>query len=211
MRSGAIRLLKIVLPLAATALIAALFLYSAVERETGLAFGGFSFDGRDGLRLTQPRFSGRTDDGQPFFLRAEWALPDSPDPDRVTLGALQGRFEVDAETVLALSADGGAYRPKDRTVTLDGDVVVRLNEGGDPDRSGVLRVARVDADLDAETLTAAGPVSGAGRGATVQAGRMRAARGADGYYIWFEERVRVTLDPAARATATGKGDARDQN
>jgi hypothetical protein len=189
MRSRWVRLLKIALPLAATMLIAALFLYSVIEEQTGFSLEGVSFSSSDGLRLTRPRFSGRTDDGQPFHLTADWALPDAPDPTLIELGPLEGAFEADEDTTLGLQAGGGAFRPKANTVTLSEGVALRLLG------RGRLTAATVDADLDAETLQAAGPVSGAGEGASLEAGSMRAERRAEGYVIWFEDGVRVRLDP----------------
>lgn len=201
LRSALVRLLKIALPVAALLLIAALFAFSALEEQTGLDLNGFSFEGRDGLRLTQPRFAGATDDGQPFRLSADWALPDAPDPTLIELGPLRGAIEVEPGRSLGVSALRGAFRPRDRTLRLEGDVALTLN-----DTEARLAMSSLSGDLDAETLTGEGPVRGRGRGATLRAGAMRATRGEGGAYIRFEGRVRVTIDPAAREAATDETD-----
>lgn len=201
LRSALVRLLKIALPVAALLLIAALFAFSALEEQTGLDLSGFSFEGRDGLRLTQPRFAGATDDGQPFRLSADWALPDAPDPTLVELGPLRGAIEVEPGRSLGVAAQRGAFRPRDRLLRLEGDVTLTLNE-----TEARLTLSSLLGDLDAETLTGEGPVRGAGRGATLRAGAMRATRGDGGAEIRFEDRVRVTIDPAAREAATDETD-----
>jgi len=201
LRSALVRLLKIALPVAALLLIAALFAFSAVQERTGLDLSDFTFEGRDGLRLTRPRFAGATDDGQPFRLSADWALPDAPDPSLVELGPLRGVIEVAPGRSLGVAAQRGAFRPQDRTLRLEGDVTLTLNQ-----TEARLTMSSLSGDLDAETLTGEGPVRGAGRGATLRAGAMRATRKGGSASIRFEDRVRVTIDPAAREAATDETD-----
>lgn len=194
-RAAVVRLLKWALPLAAMALIASIFVAPTPRLTAGFDFDGVAFEAGEGLRLTRPRFTGRTDDGRPFVVRADWALPDAPDPDRVELGPLTGAVEIEAGRSLTLTAPGGAILPRSDRLRLRGGVTARLDGGYS------LRAEDADVDVAAETLAATGPIRGAAPGAALSAATMRAARRSDGDYIWFEGGVRVTLDPAAARAA----------
>lgn len=188
-RSGLVRVLKIALPLGALALIAAVFLSQRSDR-AGFGFSDVGFDMSGGLRLSDPRFVGRTADGLPFRVSSDWALPDGPDPERVGLGPLQGDITLQDGRVIALRADGGEARPKADRLFLEGDV--RLEAEG----IYSLTVTAAELDLRRQTVEARGPVRGVGPDALIEAGSMRAAREGENNYIWFEDRVRVVIDPA---------------
>lgn len=189
MRSGAVRFLKIALPLAALALVVAVF--TAPRGDFELDFSDVDFDFRDGLRLVAPRFTGTDSAGRPFRVTAEWALPDKPDPERVELGPVDGEIVLDAGRTVSLAAGGGEILPKARRLRLSGGVTVETDDGWR------LSAPTARADLDAETLVAEGPVRGAGPSGEIDAGAMRAARRDGEDYIWFERGVRLRIDPAA--------------
>lgn len=191
-RSGIVRVLKVVLPLTALLLISALFLVGQRdESEPGLGFSGLEIDGEQGLRMAEPRFTGLTPDGLPFRVTAEWALPDGPDPERVGLGPLEGAVTLDDGRIATIVADAGDLRPKLERLTLRGGIVATLSDGWRVEAPG----ATVDGR--AQTLTATGPVRGAGPSGEIEAGSMRAARDGETHYVWFEGGVKVRIDPAA--------------
>jgi len=188
-RSGIVRFLKVSLPLAALWLVAALFLVSRGDIGRGVSVSAIDFDVTDGLRLSQPRFTGVTRNGQPFVITADWALPDGPDPDRVGLGPVRGEIEMDAARRVTLTAQGGEIRPKLNTMRLEGGVAAETTDGYR------LSAARADIDMKAETLAADGPVAVSGPAGDIASGSMRAARRDENFVVWFENRVRVRIDP----------------
>ncbi|PJA59091.1 MAG: hypothetical protein CO163_11300 [Rhodobacterales bacterium CG_4_9_14_3_um_filter_71_31] len=188
-RSGIVRFLKVALPLAALGLVAALFLVSRGDIGRGVSVSAIDFDVTDGLRLSQPRFTGVTRNGQPFVITADWALPDGPDPDRVGLGPVRGEIEMDAARRVTLTAQGGEIRPKLNTMRLEGGVAAETTDGYR------LSAARADIDMKAETLAADGPVAVSGPAGDIASGSMRAARRDENFVVWFENRVRVRIDP----------------
>ncbi len=200
-RSDVVRVLRIALPLGALALVAALFFATGRERGEGLGMSGVSFSATDGLRLTSPRFTGRTDAGAPFEVRAEWALPDGPDPSVIELGPVVGGVSLDAEDAaggrrLTLSADGGELRPKEERLSLSGGVTARTSDGY------ILTVTRAEADLAAGTMRAEGPVLGSGPAGTIEAQALEASRRDGAGHVRFSGGVRVRIDPqAARGEA----------
>jgi lipopolysaccharide export system protein LptC len=193
--AGLVRIFKIALPLGALALIAAVFM-SQRDGAGRFGFSDIGFDMSGGLRLADPRFVGRTADGLPFRVMSEWALPDGPDPERVGLGPLRGDLTLEDGRVITLRADGGEALPKADRLRLEGDV--RLDAAGLYN----LTVTAADLDLRGQTLHAEGPVRGEGPDALIEAGSMRAAREGENNYIWFEDRVRVVIDPARNGGRT---------
>lgn len=193
MWSGLVRLLKISLPLAALALVVAVFV--APRDQVEFDFGDFDLDFEDGLRLEEPRFSGADASGRPFTIIADWALPDSPDPERIDLGPVRGEAALADGGGLRLAAGGGVILPKARRLVLDQVVSIETTDGWR------LAAPRAEADLEGRTVETDGPVSGEGPGAEIAAGAMRAARRAEGDYIWFEDGVRLRIDPAAASDA----------
>ncbi len=189
-RSGIVRFLKVALPLAAVGLVAALFLASRSDLGRGVGVSAIDFDVTEGLRLSEPRFTGVTRDGQPFAVTADWALPDGPDPDRVGLGPVRGEIEIDPHRRATLTAEGGEIRPKLSTMRLEGGVAGATSDGWR------LTAPRADIDIKAETLAAQGPVAVSGPAGDIAAGAMRAARRDGAFVVWFEDRVRVRIDPA---------------
>jgi lipopolysaccharide export system protein LptC len=191
-RQRAARFLKVALPLAGAGIVVTIFAFPRGEFSGGVGFDGLSGSFGEGLRLANPRFSGAAADGRPFTLRADWALPDGPDPERVGLGPVSGEFRLDDARSVGVVAGGGEFRPKAETLTLEGGVTVTTSDGWR------LTATRADVDVAGGALTAAGPVAGAGPGGSIEAGAMRAARRAEGDYIWFEGGVTVRIDPGAR-------------
>jgi lipopolysaccharide export system protein LptC len=189
MRSNVVRLLKIGLPLAALGLVLAIFL--APPDRFSIDLGDLDFSFEDGLRLERPRFAGADAAGRPFTLAADWALPDGPNPESVELGPLEGETVLDDGRRATLSAGGGEIRPKARTLRLTGGVLVETTDGWR------VTAPAARADLEAETMAAEGPVEAEGPSGALSAGAMRAARRAEGDYIWFEQGVRLRIDPAA--------------
>lgn len=201
-----VRGLKVALPLLALALLAGLFL---LPRETEL--DGVTIETSadllalgEGLAVTRPRIAGATAAGEPFVVTAERATPDGPDPEEVTLERVRAEFLQAEGRAVTLAAEAGELRPKDRTLALSGDVALDTSDGYR------IRTGRVEADLEAGTLSAPGPVRAEGPQGAIEAGSFRARRiaapedGADaalggprpGDYLRFEGGVRVTWTPA---------------
>jgi lipopolysaccharide export system protein LptC len=192
--SRTVRLLKVALPIAAVSLILAVFLFPRTLLIDAIDLAGFRFDPDAGLRLLSPHFAGTTGSGEPYEVRAEWALPDAPDPSHIALGPLDGEVTLGSGETLMLTAAEGDYRPAERTLSLRGDVTVRSDTGYR------LSVATADVDIAAERLRATGPVEGAGEAGQISAGSMRVERRDGRSYIWFEDGVRVIVAPSGAAT-----------
>ena len=187
--SRTVRALKVLFPTAAVLLVLAVFLFPRSLLIEDLGLSGVSFDPSEGLRLLAPRFTGTTQDGEPYALSAEWALPDAPDPTHIGLGPLVGEVRLNSGEVLHLTANAGEFRPKSETLDLGAGVVLRTDGGYR------LEVSSAHVDIAAEALRATGPVEGSGEAGSISAGSMRMERRDGGSFIWFEDGVRVIVTP----------------
>lgn len=199
--SRAVRWLKIALPLAGLVLLALLFL---IPRETRFD-GGLVYTSADllalgeGLAVSRPRIAGATAAGEPFTVEADQAVPDGPDPERVTLEVVRAELiQADGREV-RLAAQAGRLAPKAQTLGLEGAVRVTTSDGWR------VETEAVEADLRAGEMTAPGPVTAEGPAGRLDAGSFRARRigpreaalggPAAGDYLWFEGGVRVIWTP----------------
>jgi len=193
---------KVLLPLAALALVVTIFLSGRDEGELTEIFTPEELATLGaGLKLDNPRFAGVTERGEPFAIRAEWALPDQVLPRLVDLERPEGEIEMrDGRTISARAATG-RLRREEKTLLLQGGVVIDSSDGYH------FEAEQITFDLDAETAHAAGPVRGSGPSGTIEAGSFRAATGkgtgaagSPGGQIWFESRVRLVFIPEMKPT-----------
>lgn len=185
--------MKIVLPLAAVGLIAAIFLIPRERQEGGLTAAQIAALGA-GLKLDRPRFTGATEDGEAYEIAAEWAVPDGAVPDRIELEKPVGRIETVDHGLVTMRADRGLLRRADETVALSGDVVIETSDGFR------FETAEAEIDVAARTLASPGAVRITGPMGTLEAGSLRGvdarADGSGGAArIWFENRVHMVIIP----------------
>jgi lipopolysaccharide export system protein LptC len=190
-RSRTVRQAKVALAIGAILLIGTLFMFSReraavidAEQAANMAVLGA------GLKLDNPRFSGITEDGDPFVVTAEWALPDGATPDRVDLEKPVGELHLaDSRVVTVRAATGELFRGEDR-LNLNGDVVLETSDGY------LARMPRVEVDLASKVVVSPSRMHAAGPRGSIEADRMRLVRGTakDGT-IRFEGNVRVNWRP----------------
>lgn len=201
-----VRNLKIALPLIAIGTLALIFLIPREQVGEGL---GLSPEDRaalgDGLRLVSPRFTGATEKGEPFALRAEWALPDGPSPERIDLGGIDGVIDFTDGRRVTLTAPEGQMRPRAKGLSLSGGIAIDSSDGYS------VRTERAEMDGKANTLVADSPVEAWGPKGRLDAGSMRATRDEQGEdVVRFDGGVRVVFRPgAASDAAAGDGSATD--
>jgi lipopolysaccharide export system protein LptC len=190
--SRIVRWMKVALPVVALLLIGAIFL---VGRERAAVFDADSAAQLaamgTGMRLDNPRFSGVTEEGDPFVVTADWALPDGSVPNRIDLERPVGELQMPGQSVTVTAAAGALFR-KDERLRLDGDVVLETSDGYR------VRTPSVEVDLAARTAEAPGRIHAEGPRGGVEADRVKVQRGEskDDVTIRFEGNVRVTWRPA---------------
>ncbi len=207
--SRRVRWMKVLLPVAALGLVAAIFVAGRTA-ETGqalLSAAEIAALGA-GLRVDTPRIAGRTDDGSPFILRADWAEPDGVAADKVRLERPSGELTLaDGRRLEGKAAEGRLQRAEGQ-IWFDGGVELATSDGY---RFETERLRLLFSRREAESP---GPVFAEGPSGSIAADTMQitqtapAAGGPAESRIVFQGGVRVLfIPPQARPPEPGAADA----
>lgn len=143
----------------AGASFAAVFVFMALHAIEG-GFNAGQYAASEPLRMINPRFIGRTENGGPYQLSAEVAERQQGENQPIELVAPVYRTE--AGTIML--APRGIYDEQAQTVVFDGEVLFS-------DRNGNrFTTPNMVVDLEKGTLTGRGGVTGAGPLGVLQAG-----------------------------------------
>lgn len=190
-RQGAARWVRYGLATSVVGVLGAVWWFTNAGFDDNITVSGIEVPSlSEGLKLSNPRFTGETAKGEPFTLSAAWALPDGPRPKEVALNDVAGELHMADGRMVQMRADKGIFWPKSDVVEISGNVRVTRSDGYEI----MAAAARVDASSGA--VSAAGPVQAVGPQGEITAGSMRAERdGANGAgdHIWFENRVHLRI------------------
>lgn len=193
LHSRVVGLLKVVLPLAALAILSTLFLASrAVDPETAIPYA--EVDVADRLReprVTDAAYSGVTTDGASLSVQAADARPGvagTGDGGQAT--AVTGRLETPDGGVTDLLAGAAQVDTAAGQVLLSGGVRVTSSTGYVVDMAG----ARLATDRTA--LASDGAVAAVGPLGRLDAGAMRIGMAETGYVLVFNGGVKLVYRPA---------------
>jgi lipopolysaccharide export system protein LptC len=161
--------LKILLPLAALALLSTLFLLSrAIDPATSIPFADNDIQERiQDQRVTGPFFSGTTSDGDQISFLAELLItvPDKPGSNRAE--DVEVRIDLVSGTQVTLQSELAAVDMADDLARLAGDVLVTTSDGFEITTNELIaRMSRLD-------LHSTGEISGQSPFGTLTAGQMR--------------------------------------
>ncbi len=201
--SRLVRQLKVGLAITAILLVGTIFMFGReravifdAEQAANLAVLGA------GLKLDKPRFSGITEDGDPFVVTADWALPDGATPDRVALERPVGELHLpDTRVVTVRAAAGELFRSDDR-LNLMGDVVFETSDGFQA------KMPRIELDLASKVAVAPARLRATGPRGSIEADRMRMVRGQTpgDATIRFEGNVHVNWRPEQSGDEAGRAE-----
>jgi lipopolysaccharide export system protein LptC len=185
--------LKILLPVAALAILSTLFLLSrSIDPMNAIPFSQVDIDSllRD-PRITAPNYAGVTEDGTALSLTAETARPDSADPSRASALGLQATIETPDGVVTRITADQGAVDGGAGQVSLSGTVRFSNDLGYQVETEGI-RFA-----LDRTALETTGGIRATGPFGSLTAGGMvlRPSGQEGSYVLVFNGGVKLLYDP----------------
>ena len=173
-RSRIVRWLRVILPLAALVILSLLFLVARdPEPDGSLPYAEGQLD--DLARapgITAPEFSTVTPSGAAVSLSAATARPADGTADAGEASALS--LDWRARDGLVLSATAATAQLDGPRIALIGDVDLRLSSGWR------LTAPRLDADTEADLLTAPGELAVTAPFGALTAGAMRLSRAAQG-------------------------------
>lgn len=183
---------KVILPLAALAILSLLFLVArTIDPEGAIPFA--EVDIADRLReprLTLPAWAGVTDDGAAMTITADEARPGAEGA-AATAARLTARIDMQDGGRVDLVAARGALDARAGLLTVEGGVVVTTTTGYRVETEAMtaaLDRTRLESTVD---VSATGPM---GR-LTAASMLMTRAPGEDGYVIRFAGNVKLLYDP----------------
>ena len=193
---------KIILPLAALAILSTLFL-GAKRIDTEAAIPYASVHVRElarEQRIGQPRFAGVTEDGSAITVTAARALPEGGTLDSLRAEDMAAQIDMADGTSIGITAPSGRLDTPRDLAELVGGVVVTTTSGWR------LETATLEAALDATRLLAETTVNATGPLGDLTAGRMELTQGGrdatdgatsppDGPVLLFTDGVRLLYDP----------------
>ncbi|TDP47095.1 LPS export ABC transporter periplasmic protein LptC [Zavarzinia compransoris] len=192
-------LMKIVLPLVAVGLLAAVLIWPSIENRRDIALSYSDVEIRaDGLEMVAPVLTGADDRGRPYVLTAKGATADGLEPTMVTLHEIEADVAMEDGRPVTVVAATGIYRIREETLALDGGVTVTLADGH------VVKLESVLLDLAKGTASSDKRVVGSGPTGRIEADSMSASDG--GHSLRFNGNVRAVI---TRSEDAGAGLPRD--
>ncbi len=157
-RSRLVASLRRVFVAGAGASFAAVFVFMALYAIEG-GFNAGQFATSEPLRMINPRFIGRTENGGPYQLSAEVA--ERPQGENQPIELVAPVYRTEAGTIML--APRGVYDERAKTVVFDGEVLF-ADRGGNR-----FTTPNMIVDLERGTLSGRGGVTGAGPLGVLQA------------------------------------------
>lgn len=188
--SRRVRILKIVLPLSALAVVVA---FVAVSWLGGLVPEGVGIESvtiNDGkLVMKNPVMSGQSSDARPYTMRALQAVQDLANPDVIELEDIVADLPVADGDKAVLKALSGTYDRTAQTLVFNQAFTVTTGAGM------AAELQSADIDLASGGLVTKAPVSIRSPDASVVAQSMEMQD--KGRVIIFQDKVRMTINPSA--------------
>lgn len=181
---------KILLPMAALALLSTLFLWARSSEPTAIPFAELEEIARD-PRVSQPYFAGIADDGSVIALAAEEIRPDAARPDAFAVTTIRAEIDATDGSRIEITAGRGEIDPRAQTATMT--ELARLTSS-----SGyVMETEGLVADLQTGTITSLGPLEVQAPYGDFTAGGMTVSLSdsGEGQQMVFNEGVRLLYQP----------------
>ncbi|MDX2483551.1 MAG: hypothetical protein QNK42_07810 [Pseudodonghicola sp.] len=184
--------LKVILPLAALALLSTLFLLSSgSDPEVTLPFARQEIEERvRAQQITAPFFSGTTSDGDEITVSARLARPFGSGG-LAEAEELHARMKMAQGGLIVLRSDTGAVDPATDAAQFVGGVEITTSTGF------VVRTERLDATIDTFRASSPGEVRALGPVGDLTAGQMEigAKNPGEPMHMIFKNGVKLIYDP----------------
>lgn len=165
--------LKVLLPLAALALLSTMFLFArSVAPTSTIPFAEFDLEERiTDQQITAPFLAGKTESGYDIRVTADAAKPDLQDPHLAHVTNLQANIGFDDQQSVDLASGAGQIDSKSLTANFFDNVQISSSNGYEITSSALIL------NLDAGTATSETEVTGVGPAGRFRAGAMELTAG----------------------------------
>lgn len=185
--------LKILLPLAALALLSTLFLLSRGRDHDGeLPFSQIELQERVKEEIiSAPRFAGATPQGDLISFTAETAQPDAEIANVAHASNLTAKIDLTTGAHISFQASSALLNTQQEEAELMGGVVITSSTGY------TIRSENLKTKLSAIEAETDGPVSGEGPPGTIEAGKMQLTTDPDSdeIHLLFTNGVKLVYQP----------------
>lgn len=190
--------LKVLLPLAALAILSTLFLFSRnIDPTTTIPFTTIDLRERArDERVTEPEFAGATTDGHHIAFHAASVRPDPAKTSRGIADRLEARITLTSGSEITFAAQGGSVDDQADRAELVGDVVMHSSTGY------TVQTERLISGMRTVFAESPGVVHGQGPPGRFSAGRMLLTEldpdtpGAEpALHLLFTDGVKLLYDP----------------
>lgn len=165
--SSIVRWLRLILPLTAIAIIAALFTWIKLDDNQVIIEQTIMPEEQTARNeLVNPHFESRDEKNQPYTITALKATQDENDERLVILEKPSGEMTLNNGNHVKLIAEKGFYHQEKETLKLGSGVTLNYIEPADRYE---MKTAAVDIDLKASTAKSDSPVQGQGPLGTIKA------------------------------------------
>jgi lipopolysaccharide export system protein LptC len=192
-RARIISWLKILFPLTALALLSTLFLLSrTIDPTRPIPLERGDLESRTGSQqITDPSFSGVTDDGHQVAFVATNARVDPEQPERVIAERMAARIDLMQGGQINITSQVGTVNDAAGLAILEGDVLFTSSTGYRMQTQELVTSMR---EVAAES---AGPISGDGPPGQLEAGQMRMTSDPQtgDVHLVFTNGVKLLYDP----------------
>lgn len=166
--SRVVRRLRLALPLAAVALVMAVFTWGLLDEGTVVADKDSNDTMQDARNeLVSARFESVDEEGRPYEVTARRAVQgkreEGQDEKMIYLTDPRGIFALAEDEALEISAPYGAYHQQKETLSLTGGVLFGSKSGYK------LRTQSIEADMKAGTARSGTQLSGSGPSGSIEA------------------------------------------
>jgi lipopolysaccharide export system protein LptC len=187
--SSLVRKLRLLLPLAALAIVVVMFSWSDMDKISApVPREKISPQTVGKNELLSPKFQSEDSSRQPYTITAEKAFQKSENLDQVILDKPVADINLKDGTWVALEAVGGEFSQSSGNLILDGQVKIFHDSGYE------LHTEHMNIDIKNETLSSTKPVTGHGPGADIEASGLTGT--GDNKTLIFTGPAKLTLRPA---------------
>lgn len=188
--SGRVRLLKVLLPVAAVVVSLAFIAVSMVRAylPENLKIEGAKIENGK-VVMAKPAIAGRNSDGINYSMLAERALQDIKNPSLITLETIKAAVPVNDDLIARVEAQSADYDRSTDKLALTSPFTVLLSNGLTAD----FKSAKLD--IKGGSMSTDDPVTITKEGTSVVANSLKMTD--KGRVITFEGKVRMNVDPSA--------------
>ena len=163
---------KYIMPILAIILFSSIFIFG---KEDALRSGNISidndiFDLTTDQKITNPQFSGLTNFGDSFILKALEAMPDSPSPEKIDLVNPSLEFDALRGVGFKINSKKGSVNFIKQSAQLNGSVFINMTNGYNASSE------KIQLNLKLGNLIAPGLVEATGPSGKISAGSMELSK-----------------------------------